>query len=96
MSRVQADEERITAELNEHWEVISEGAQTILRAVGRGDAYESIKAETRGKVFNEASYRGWVEALDVDSKTREQLLDLSPASYIGRAVEITDEVLGRK
>jgi adenylosuccinate lyase len=96
MSRVEADEEKTGAELNGHWEVVSEGAQTILRAAGRGDAYESLKAETRGQILNEASYRRWVKSLDVDAKTREQLMSLSPASYIGLAVEITDEVLGKK
>src|SRR5512145_649786 len=61
MARVEANEEKIRQELNEHWEVVSEGAQTILRAAGRSDAYESLLAQTRGRVFNETSYRSWVE-----------------------------------
>lgn len=93
MSRVEADEEKIKSELKEHWEAISEGAQTILRAAGRSDAYESLKSQTRGRVLNESSYRFWVEALDVDEGTRARLLALSPESYIGLAVELTDEVL---
>lgn len=93
MSRVDADEEKIKDQLNEHWEVISEGAQTILRAAGRSDAYESLKRQTRGRVLNESSYRRWVEALNVDQETRERLLSLSPESYIGLAVQIVDKVL---
>ncbi len=49
MSRVDADEEKIRSEFNVHWEVVSEGAQTILRAAGRSDAYESLKSQTRGR-----------------------------------------------
>jgi len=45
-------------------------------------------------VFNESSYRRWVEALDVDEETRVRLLGLSPESYIGLAVQLVDEVVG--
>jgi len=91
MSRVAADEENIKRELDEHWEVISEGAQMILRAAGRSDAYESLKAEARGRILNEASYRRWVESLDITQETRARLVSLSPESYIGLAVELVDE-----
>ncbi|HEU4746826.1 MAG TPA: adenylosuccinate lyase [Anaerolineales bacterium] len=93
MSRVDADEENIKRELNEHWEVISEGAQTILRAAGRSDAYESLKSQTRGRVLDENSYRLWVESLEVSEETRTRLLGLSPESYIGLAVQLVDEII---
>jgi len=92
MKRIAADEERIKAELNAHWEVIAEGAQTILRAIGKPDAYESLKAQTRGRVVTESDYRSWCEALDVDEETRKRLLSLSPESYIGLAIQLTDSV----
>jgi adenylosuccinate lyase len=95
MSRVDADEEKIKAELNAHWEVVSEGAQTILRAAGRSDAYETLKSEMRGSQMDSSSYRRWVEALDVDEETRGRLMSLSPESYIGLAVQITDHVIAR-
>ena len=93
MSRVDADEDNIKQELNEHWEIISEGAQTILRAAGRSDAYESLLSQARGRVFTEADFKSWVEALDVNEETRDKLRSLSPESYIGLAVQITDEVI---
>jgi adenylosuccinate lyase len=96
MSRLDADEEMIKQELNDHWEVISEGAQTILRAAGRSDAYESLKSQMRGRVLNESNYRRWAESLDVDEKTRARLLKLSPESYIGLAVELVDKLIERK
>lgn len=94
MGRVAADEEKLSAELNAHWEVVAEGAQTILRATGRDDAYESLKRQTRGRVLTEADYRLWCDALDVDAETRGRLRSLSPESYIGLAVELTDNVTG--
>jgi adenylosuccinate lyase len=96
MSRLDADEETIQRELNAHWEVISEGAQTILRAAGQSDAYESLKSQTRGQVLGENSYRSWVESLDIAEETRARLAELSPESYIGLAVQLVDEVLKEK
>jgi adenylosuccinate lyase len=93
MSRIDPDEEKIKAELSEHWEVVSEGAQTILRLAGKSDAYESLKSETRGRVLNEGTYRLWIETLDVDEETRARLQSLSPESYIGLASQLTDQIL---
>ena len=95
MSRVDADEEKIRAELNAHWEVVSEGAQTILRAAGRGDAYETLKSQTRGSQMDETSYKRWVDALPVDEEIHRRLIGLSPESYIGVAIQITDSVIAR-
>ena len=94
MSRIEADQEKIKLDLDSHWEVISEGAQTILRAAGRSAAYESLKSEMQGRMLNESGYRLWVEALDIDEETRERLISLSPESYIGLAVQIVDRVIG--
>ena len=93
MSRLEANEEKIRSDLDTHWEVIGEGAQTILRAAGRSDAYESLRSRMRGRVLDETSYRAWAEALDVDEGTRERLMNLSPESYIGLGVQITDNVI---
>jgi adenylosuccinate lyase len=92
LQHIAADEQKIRADLDSHWEVVSEGAQTILRAVGRGDAYDVLKQQTRGRVLTEADYRSWVEALDVDESTRLKLQSLSPSTYLGLAVELTDRI----
>jgi adenylosuccinate lyase len=94
MSRIDADEKKIKAELDSHWEVVSEGAQTILRAAGRSDAYESLKSQTRGRVLDESNYRLWVGTLNLDEGTRTRLMSLSPEKYIGLAIQIVDEVIG--
>jgi adenylosuccinate lyase len=95
MSRVEADEDQIKAELMSHWEVVGEGAQTILRAAGKSDAYESLKSQTRGQILDEDSYRRWVGTLDIHEETRAKLNSLSPESYIGLAVEIVDKVISK-
>jgi adenylosuccinate lyase len=93
LKRIAPDEEKLKAELNAHWEVVSEGAQTILRAAGKSDAYESLKEQTRGRVLTETDYKAWVGAIDVDDETRKRLQSLSPESYIGLAVHLTDSII---
>lgn len=93
LKRIAPDEEKLKAELNAHWEVVSEGAQTILRAVGKPDAYESLKEQTRGRVLTEAEYKSWVDAIEVDDETRKKLKSLSPETYIGLAIQLTDRVV---
>lgn len=93
MKRIAADEKKIRDELESHWEIISEGAQTILRAVGQSDAYESLKEQTRGRVLTEADYKLWVESLSVDESTRAKLSSLSPFTYLGLAIELTDRIV---
>jgi adenylosuccinate lyase len=93
LKRIAPDEEKLTAELNAHWEIVSEGAQTILRAAGKPDAYESLKEQTRGRVLTESDYKNWCNAINVDEDTRRRLLNLSPETYLGLAVELTEQAL---
>ena len=85
--------EKLKAELNAHWEVVSEGAQTILRAAGKSDAYESLKEQTRGRVLTEANYKAWCDSIDVDDATRAKLKALSPEHYIGLAEQLCEQIL---
>jgi len=93
LKRIAPDEEKFKAELNAHWEVVSEGAQTILRAAGKSDAYESLKEQTRGRVLTESNYKAWCDSINVDDATRSRLKNLSPEAYIGLAIELTDLVV---
>ena len=92
MGRIAPDEEKLNTELAAHWEVVSEGAQTIVPAAGRSDAYESLKQQTRGHVLTEADYRSWCEAVDISEETRARLKSLSPETYLGLAVQLVDRV----
>jgi len=39
------------------------------------------------------SYKRWVDALQVEKEIRQRLLGLSPESYIGLAIQFTDQVI---
>ena len=92
--RIAPDEEKLWDELNTHWEVVAEGAQTILRAAGKPDAYESLKQQARGRILSEADFKSWCETFDVDDATRERLKSLSPETYLGLAIRLTEIACG--
>ena len=94
LTRIAPDEEKLREELSSHWEVVAEGAQTILRTAGKPDAYESLKQQTRGRVLGEEEYQSWCESIDVDETTRERLKSLSPETYLGLAVRLTEIACG--
>ncbi len=93
LDKLEPDAEKMRADLEAHWEIVTEGAQTILRAAGISDAYEQLKNLARGKTLNRNAYLVWVDALPLPDSIREQLRALSPTSYIGLAEQLTHKAL---
>jgi len=85
---------QIEQELEAHWEIVAEGAQTILRAAGVSDAYEQLKTLTRGKQITREDYEQWVYSLNGNTQLKVKLLELSPQKYIGLAEQLTRNALG--
>lgn len=79
-------------QLNNHWEILSEPMQTILRTHGYEDAYEVIKDKTRGKTLTEDEYIELVENLEISEESKEELKELRPEKYIGWAKDILKKV----
>ena len=93
LGRIQVNETQLKSTLEAHWEVVAEGAQTILRAAQVASAYDDLKSLTRGKKLDAESYGAWVESLDIDESVKMKLRALSPQTYIGLAKEIAEESL---
>jgi len=79
----------IEKELDNHWESIAEGIQTILRTTNYTQPYEKLKELTLGKAVTKETYENFIEEIDVDKKTKEKLRKLSPNNYIGLAKELS-------
>ncbi len=93
LGRCQVNETQLKSTLEAHWEVVAEGAQTILRAAQVASAYDDLKSLTRGKKLDAESYEIWVAGLSVEEAVKMKLRALSPQSYIGLAKEIAEETL---
>jgi adenylosuccinate lyase len=92
LSRLEHDAERIHADLADRWEVLAEPVQTVMRRYGAENAYEQLKALTRGEVIDRAALQSFIETLELPAEAREALLALTPATYTGIAGQLAQEL----
>ena len=77
---------KLNAELDSHWEILAEAAQTLLRADGAANAYEILKARTRGAPpADEKSMREFIGALPFSRESAAKMAALTPKNYLGLA-----------
>ena len=86
LAKCVVNKEKLASDLNEKWEVLAEPIQTMLRKYGVPDAYDTLKALTRGKSISKEDILKFAESLDIlSSQDRQTLVEMTPASYIGLA-----------
>jgi len=90
LSRITINKITMASELDNHWEVLAEAVQTILRKSGKQDAYEQLKALTRGQSINAASMAEFVAGLKISEDDKQTLLSLTPTNYTGIADKLVD------
>jgi len=82
----------ITADLNQHWEVLGEAVQTVMRRYKLEQPYEQLKAFTRGKQIDQASLQQFIKELALPEDAKKALLTLTPADYIGYAKKLAENI----
>lgn len=89
LGKLQLHAERMAEDLDDEWEILAEPVQTVMRRYGVPQAYEKLKALTRGKAHMTAEdIRAFVKTLDIAPEAKDRLLQLTPAQYIGKAPEL--------
>ena len=86
ISKLQLNEARIAQDLDNSWEVLAEPIQTVMRRYGIEKPYEKLKELTRGQDMNKEVIQSFVATLDIPADARDELLAMTPASYIGNAI----------
>ncbi|WP_150304961.1 adenylosuccinate lyase [Pseudomonas saliphila] len=87
ISKLELNSKKIAEDLNGCWEVLAEPIQTVMRRYGVPDAYEKLKELTRGKGITPAALQKFVDGLEIPDAAKQELKTLTPASYIGNAVD---------
>ena len=90
LNRVTIHKNKMSAELDNHWEIVSEAIQTILRKSGQAKAYEQLKELTRGETVNRKILADYILELDIPKEDKDNLLSLTPQTYTGIAPKIFD------
>jgi adenylosuccinate lyase len=88
LSKIDADETRIAADVQDAWEVMGEAVQTVLRAAGVPGGFEMLKALTRGRTVDRASLAAFIDSLALPEHDKARLRSLKPADYVGLAARL--------
>ena len=88
LDKIQPNKDMAHKELSENWQVLAEAIQIIMKLEGYDNAYEEIKAKTRGQSIDQESYLKIVSDLNVTNKSKEKLKKLTPLNYLGIASKL--------
>ena len=92
LNKLEANPQRLAEDLADAWEVLAEPVQTVMRRFGVPNPYEQLKELTRGKGIEQAALREFIAKLPLPEADRQRLLDMTPASYIGKAAELAKRI----
>ncbi len=92
LNKLELNEEALADDLNAAWEVLAEPIQTVMRRYGVPGAYEKLKEVTRGKSVTKEALHALIVSLEIPQADKDRLLAMTPASYIGKAVELAQRV----
>jgi adenylosuccinate lyase len=93
LNKLEVNPEKLALDLDASWEVLAEPIQTVMRRYGIQNPYEQLKELTRGKGgINKASLHIFISGLEIPSGAKQALLDMTPASYIGKATELANRI----
>jgi adenylosuccinate lyase len=92
IGKLEVNTDAISADLEHNWEVLAEPIQTVMRRYGVEQPYEKLKALTRGQKIDAQAVREFVEALEIPAAAKQELIKLTPASYIGNAVKQAESI----
>ena len=93
LNKLEANPAAIAADLDATWELLAEPIQTVMRRYAVPQAYEQLKALTRGKDgITPETLRQFISALAIPDDAKAELLSLTPAGYTGKAEELARRI----
>jgi adenylosuccinate lyase len=92
LSKLEVNHAAIAADLDSCWEVLAEPVQTVMRRYGIENPYEQLKELTRGKGINQIDLQNFIRGLKIPEDAKARLLEMTPSSYLGKAVELTERL----
>ncbi len=93
LNKLEANPAALAADLDATWELLAEPIQTVMRRYAVPNAYEQLKDLTRGKDgITPESLRVFINGLAIPDSAKAELLALTPALYIGKAVALAKRI----
>ncbi|MDR1367852.1 MAG: adenylosuccinate lyase [Candidatus Accumulibacter sp.] len=92
LEKLEANPDALFADLDAHWEVLAEAAQTVMRRYGIANPYEKLKEMTRGNRVSSEAMQEFIASLEIPREAKERLLKLAPSDYIGKAADLARRI----
>ena len=84
LNKLLLNEAKIHQDLNEHWAVVAEAIQTILRREGYPNPYEALKGLTRtNAAITAETIAQFIDTLEVSEAIKAELKAITPENYTG-------------
>ncbi|VFP83376.1 adenylosuccinate lyase [Candidatus Erwinia haradaeae] len=90
LSKIEVNDAYLLADLNNHWEVLAEPIQVMMRRYGVSNAYEILKELTRGKSISCEDIQVFINSLPLPDHAKSRLKQITPSNYLGEAVKMVD------
>jgi adenylosuccinate lyase len=92
LGKLETNPSRLAEDLDNCWEVLAEPIQTVMRRFGVPNPYEQLKELTRGKGITPEGLKVFIQKLDIPADAKKSLLEMTPATYVGKAVELAERL----
>ncbi|CXH92979.1 adenylosuccinate lyase, putative [Plasmodium berghei] len=94
LGKIDINEKAAYQELNNNWSTLAEPVQIVLKNYNFPNAYEELKNFTRGKTIDKELMQQYIKTKSqfIPPNSMNQLLDLSPNTYIGYADYLASNV----
>lgn len=86
ISKLEVNPTRLNEDLDNAWEVLAEPIQTVMRRYAIEEPYEKLKDLTRGQAMTRETLQTFITTLEIPEQAKQDLLALTPHSYIGNAI----------
>jgi len=92
LGKLEVNEAKLAADLDDAWEVLAEPIQTVMRRYSLPNPYERLKELTRGKSITRESIQQFIGTLEIPAAEKERLLAMTPGSYTGLAAPLARRI----
>lgn len=82
----------IEKDLENHWEILAEPIQMMLRRFGVEQAYEKLKSFSRGQKITKTLLHQFIRDLPLPDEIKKQLYKLTPNQYLGYANNLAKRI----
>ena len=92
LNKLEINPIKLADDLENSWEVLAEPIQTVMRRYGYENPYDTLKEYTRGKAISRESLQSLIKELQIPAEAKQYLMELTPATYIGKATELVRNI----